>query len=240
MSRARTLSAWSPRALITITEGRRRPSSVERTCQPSTKGKPMSSSTTSKAFSLSAWTPAEPSAANSTSYPPDCSAETSTPRRARSSSTTRMRDVMARLLGRQDVEAWRIDDLAIRSGEHPAEFQPSHGREPVLDLLGPDKRNLGLLGDRAAVRKRVIDLEARPVSVERVDPHARARARPQPVRIGQLEGECPIGGNVDGGRAQPVGRTQDARRHDDEVELPAKVEVFDPGSDERRAGKARS
>src|SRR4029077_571731 len=187
MSRARTLSAWSPLGLITITEVTRRPSSVERTCHPSTKGNPMSSRTTSKALALSACTPAEPSAANSTHSPPDCRAETSTPRSARSSSTTRIRDVMAGSLARHHVEAWRVDDLGIRSREHPAQFQPGHRGEPVLDLLRPDERNLGLLRDGAAVGKRVIDLEARPVAVERLDPHTRARARPQPVGIGQLE-----------------------------------------------------
>src|SRR5260370_36193552 len=176
MSRARTLSAWSPRALMTITDGTRRPSRVERTCQPSTKGKPMSSKTTSYVFERSAWTPAEPSAANSTSNPPDCSAETSALRSARSSSTTRIRDAMAGLLARYHVKTWRFDEFGVGSCEHPTHFQPSHRPEPVFDLLGPNQRNLGLLRDGAAVGKLVIDLEPRPVAIERQDPYATARA----------------------------------------------------------------
>src|SRR5260370_24089303 len=191
MSRARTVSAWSPRALMTITEGPRRPSSVERTCQPSTKGKPMSSSTTSKGFALSAWTPAEPSAADSTSYPPDWRAAITALRSARSSSTTRMREAMAGLPARHHVKARRVDELGVRSREHLTQVQPSYGREPVFDLFRPDKRNLGLLRDGAAVGKLVIYLEARPVAVQRLDAHARARAAPQPAEIGQLERKRP-------------------------------------------------
>src|SRR6266851_3348840 len=235
MSRARTLSAWSPRALITMTEGMRRPSRLDSTCQPSTNGSPMSSKTTSNDFAFIAWTPTDPPAACSTSKPPDWSAPTRTVRNARSSSTTRMRPATPLPRGR-DVEGRAIEDLGIRPGEHSLQAQ-ARSRQPVLDLFGPDDGDVGVLRDGPSVGQPVIDLEARPISIEGPHTDPIAATCPQPVWIGELEGEDPRIGEVIGGSAQALDQVEDVCGRDDEVEAPAALEVFDARLDQLSSGE---
>src|SRR5438045_1955636 len=91
--------------------------------------------------------------------------------------------------GSHDVETGTRGELRILASEHPAQPQPRAGGKPVFDLVGPHERNLGLLRNDAPIGQRVVDLEPRPVAIERLNPHPVARAGLQPVGIGQLEGE---------------------------------------------------
>src|SRR5207245_3113256 len=79
-----------------------------------------------------------------------------------------------------DVEARAVAKLSIRLSEHPLEPKAG-GRQPVVHLLRPDDGDLGVLRDGPSVGKPVIDLEARPISIERPHPDPIAAARPQPV-----------------------------------------------------------
>src|SRR2546423_503117 len=88
-----------------------------------------------------------------------------------------------------DVEARRYAQLGARSSEHPAQFQAGSGRQPVFHLFRPDEWNLGLLGDGPSVEEPVVDLEARPIAVQRLDADPRAGPGPQPVGVGELEGQ---------------------------------------------------
>src|SRR2546422_2063474 len=90
MSSARTLSCSSPRALMMMTGGWRPWCISPSTRHPSTKGRPISSKTTSACADRSAATAAAPSPTSVTEKPEEVSARAIAARRLRSSSTTRI------------------------------------------------------------------------------------------------------------------------------------------------------
>ena len=128
---------------------------------------------------------------------------------------------------RDDEEAGTFGQFGVAATEHALQAETGALRQPVLDLLGPDERNVRVLRDHEIIAKPVIDLDPRLVAVESLDPHSLAGAGPQPVWIGELECQATIVCEVSRRTTKPLDAAENVRWHHHKGELPSKVQIFD-------------